>query len=78
MTDYTRAAGLTIDWETADKITISTLKDMIDTLHKDNIRINHLLAQAPGKHLDSDLAYNHELIKSIKVVLSYFGEVQDA
>lgn len=78
MTEYTRATGLTIDWETADKITSLTLKDMLKTLHSDNDRIYHLLAHVPGNQLDSDLAYNHELIKSIKIVLSYFGEVQDA
>jgi hypothetical protein len=66
--------GLSIDWETADRITVTNLKNIMSTLDKDNDRIARQIDQVPGKHLESDLAYNHNLIKSIKVVLSYFGE----
>jgi hypothetical protein len=74
MDNNTKSLGLSIDWETADRITITNLRNMLSTLDTDNERITKQIEQLPGKHLESDLEYNHNLIKSIKVVLSYFGE----
>jgi hypothetical protein len=74
MDTNTKSLGLSIDWETADRITVTNLKNIMSTLDTDNDRIARQIEQVAGKHLESDLEYNHNLIKSIKVVLSYFGE----
>lgn len=62
-------SGLTIDWETADRITLLTLKDYRDSLQE------HLNGGADGSrwlHPD-DETHNRAMIQAINFVLNDFG-----
>ncbi len=65
--------GLIIDWDTADRITVASLKDHLDSIRKHNERISLQTAEKPSKHLQEDFVYNLRLIEALTVVLSYFG-----
>lgn len=63
---------LTIDFETADKITVLNLKDAYTYLQKEIEEIR-TLDEIPD-HKAADMCYNVRMVKHIREVLSYFGE----
>jgi len=65
--------GLIIDWDTADRITVASLKDHLNSVKNHNERISLQTAEKPSKHLQEDFVYNIRLIEAMTVVLSYFG-----
>lgn len=64
--------GLQLDFETADRITVSCLKEAYITMNKENKKIEEL-DPIPG-YKGEDLVYNKNMMKNIKEVLKYFGE----
>ena len=71
--DVSSLQGLTIDWESADRITVTCLLDHLDSVKKHNERISLQTAEKPSKHLQEDFVYNLRLIEALTVVLSYYG-----
>lgn len=60
---------ITIDGDTADKITVLTLKEQRSYLKKE------LAAYKKGEYLHpEDVVKNGELIKHMDVLIKYFGE----
>lgn len=74
----TKHAGLalTIDYETADKITVLNLKDAYKYHKQDAEEITARIEAGHGvpEHRKQDLVYNTTLMIHIKAVLAYFGE----
>ena len=62
---------LTLDWETADRITVATLKNYLETLQMQLDRY-----QEGGWLHPEDVTHSHEMIGAVKFVLRDFG-VQD-
>lgn len=65
---------LFIDWETADRITISTLQQIYNDISEFNDSISIKQAEKPSKQYAEEYMYNMRLLDSIKVVVEYFGE----
>ena len=65
----TGLTGLTIDWETADRITVATLKDQFEYLKKE------LDAHRGGAWMHPEDAYNSEFVylPALKVLINYYG-----
>jgi hypothetical protein len=62
---------LTLDWETADRITVATLSDYLDTLE------HQLENYHNGSWLHADdVVHSQKMIEAVKFVLRDFG-VQD-
>ena len=62
-------SGLRIDYETADRITMLTLKETRDYLQ------DELKSHEEGKWLHpEDVVSNQKLIEALGVVLKYYGE----
>ena len=66
----TGLTGLTIDWETADRITVATLKDQFEHLSRE------LKAHRDGAWMHPHDAYNSEFVylPALKVLINYYGE----
>jgi hypothetical protein len=62
--------GLTIDWETADRITVTNLKEQLDTLQTelDNHTNN-------GKYMHPEDVSNtvSKYIPALKILIDYYG-----
>lgn len=71
--DVSPLQGLIIDWDSADRITVASLKDHLDSVKKHNERISLQTAEKPSKHLQEDFVYNLRLIEALTLVLSYYG-----
>jgi hypothetical protein len=66
--------GLTIDWETADKITLASLKDMLKILEKDNKVLGKKMKSAKlAEYEKQDYVNNQEYIVAVKIVVKYYG-----
>jgi hypothetical protein len=67
---------LTIDYETADKITIVNLKDAYESMRKDNAVIQQKLTETGQieEYKKQDMVYNITMMTHISEVLKYFGE----
>ena len=66
--------GLTIDWETADKITLASLKDMLKILEKDNKVLGKKMKSAKLAECEKqDYMNNQEYIVAVKIVVKYYG-----
>ena len=63
--------NLTLDWETADRITVATLQDYLDSCEEQLARYH----DGGWLHAD-DVVHTNEMIKALKFVLKDFG-VQD-
>jgi hypothetical protein len=60
--------GLEIDYETADRITLLTLKEHVSYLKKE------LKRHKKGEWMHpEDVAHNHVMIDAIKKVINYYG-----
>lgn len=66
-----RLAGVTIDYETVDRITVCGLQDYLDTCEQQLDRYHN----GGWLHPD-DVIHTNEMIKALKFVLKDFG-VQD-
>jgi hypothetical protein len=67
--------GLTIDWETADRITILNLKQYAKMITEDIERLENLMEQGDIAECQSiDYVANVIHFKAITKVLEYFGE----
>lgn len=62
--------GLQLDWETADRITVLTLKEQRDYL-KEELRLH----QEEGQYLHPEDAYNSafKLIPALELLIDYYG-----
>ena len=67
-------SNMYIDWDTADRITISNLMQTYFDMKEFNDGIAISNSETPSKHYAEDYMYNMRLMDSIKVVLEYFGE----
>jgi hypothetical protein len=68
MTQEGLGLDLTLDWETADRITVATLKNYLETLE------HQLENYHNGSWLHADdVVHSHEMIKAVKFVLRDFG-----
>jgi hypothetical protein len=67
-------AKLTIDFETADRLTLVNLKEALkyNVEENDAIKEKYLLDDMPDYKLE-DFQYNKKLIKALKRVISYYG-----
>jgi hypothetical protein len=64
-----------LDADTADRITITNLKEAYDNLERDiNDMQNQLTEGTLPEYRNEDLLYNIKMLKHIEQVLSYFGE----
>jgi len=66
---------LTIDAETADRITVDNLKAVVEDMKNDVDKIIKEIGTGdayPTRH--EDLAYNLRFIDAAKTVLQYYGE----
>lgn len=63
--------GLMIDWETADRITITTLQEAKRTIQED---LDNHYENVRSMHLD-DVAMYEGIITAINVLLEYYGEL---
>lgn len=67
--------GLTIDWETADRITVHNLTDCLKLIEKD---VKHLEEEMDKGDLPeyqkSEYLNNVALVKAIERLLKYFGK----
>lgn len=67
--------GLTIDWETADRITVLNLKDYVKMLTENVENLESLMEQGDlADYQKQDYMDNISTLKAIKKVLEYFGE----
>lgn len=60
-----------IDWEAADLITVTNLRDAYAYLKTENAEIE-ALDEIP-EHKSADLVYNTNMLKALKRVLHYYG-----
>jgi flagellin-specific chaperone FliS len=60
--------GITIDYETADRITISNLKSLSEMLKDENMN---------ERYSNVDKAYNDTIINSINNILDYMGAADE-
>lgn len=67
-------SNMYIDWDTADRITISNLMQTYYDIKEFNDGIAISNSENPSKHYAEDYMYNMRLLDSLKVVLEYFGE----
>jgi hypothetical protein len=65
--------GLEIDFETADRITLSSLKDHRKYLSKE---LEDYFKKDRWLHTD-DVIRNAELIKAIELIIAYYGGTND-
>lgn len=62
--------GMYIDYETADRITVASLKDTRDFVQSE------LDEFGKGKYLHADdVVYNQKFLEAVDVVLKYYGEI---
>lgn len=74
MSDY-KPEGLTIDWETADRITIANLKDCVITLTKEVEEFESLMEMGDlADYQSRDYTLGVSRLRAMKKVLEYFGE----
>ena len=67
--------GLTIDWETADRITVLNLKDCLKMMTEDVEKLESLMnEEGLAEYQQKDYMYNVGMLKAMKKVLEYFGE----
>ena len=65
---------LELDWETADRITLASLKDMLKHIEKENRRIKkQMKSDEVAEYVKSDYASNAEHIIAFKKVIKYYG-----
>lgn len=64
--------GLTIDFETADRIVILALREHLGYLQTEQLEIESL-DSVPG-YKQADYFANREIISAMEKVLSYYGE----
>jgi len=61
--------GLTIDYDTADRITLLTMKDQLKYLRKELFAFKH-----HGKYLHpEDIANNIKILAALEVLIPYYG-----
>lgn len=60
-----------INWEAADQITITNLKDQYDYLSSENAEFEK--DDDLPEHKYSDMVYNTKLMKALKLVLQHYG-----
>jgi hypothetical protein len=61
--------GITIDFETADSITLATLKEQRDYIKKE-LKDHHI----KGSYMhEDDVVHNKKIIKALNKVIRYFG-----
>jgi hypothetical protein len=60
--------GITIDYETADRITISNLRNLSEMLKDENMS---------GRYSNIDKEYNDTIINSINDILDYMGAADE-
>lgn len=66
--------GLTIDWETADRITVSCLTDSLKYVKKDVKMLEKAMKKGElGAAQKIDYTYNVELKMALERVLKYYG-----
>ena len=67
--------GLTIDMETADRITVLCLKDAFEYNQTEIAEIDKRLAELVDvpKYQMEDYVYNKRLCEAMRVVLEYYG-----
>lgn len=67
--------GLEIDTETADCITVLSLKDAFNSMQTDIAEIEELMSQSFGvpEYKKEDYFYNKRTCEAILVVLYYYG-----
>jgi hypothetical protein len=67
--------GLTIDVETADRITVLCLKDSFDYMQTEIAEIDKRLAELVDvpKYQMEDYVYNKRMCEAIRVVLHHYG-----
>jgi len=63
-------SGLTLDYETADRITLLTLKEALNDV---NSFIQKIEEKNIPEHLASDYTYHIALKKSLEGVIDYYG-----
>lgn len=63
-------SGITLDYETADKITLLTLKEALNDV---NSFIQKIEERNIPEHLASDYDYHVNLKKSLEDVINYYG-----
>ena len=63
-------SGITLDYETADRITLLTLKEALNDV---NSFIQKIEERNVPEHLASDYVYHVELQKSLQGVINYYG-----
>ena len=63
-------SGITLDYETADKITLLTLKEALNDV---NSFIQKIEEKNIPEHLASDYTYHVTLKKSLEGVINYYG-----
>ena len=63
-------SGITLDYETADKITLLTLKEALEDVNK---YIKSLEERNLPEHLAFDYDYHVNLKKSLEGVINYYG-----
>ena len=67
--------GMTIDWETADRITVLNLKQYVQILTEHIEQLETLMDQGDLAHYQQqDYMDNVSTLKAITKVLKYFGE----
>lgn len=70
-----KVEGLTIDWETADRITVHNLKDHLKMITEDVEKLETLMNEGDlAEYQQKDYMYNVGMLKAMKKVLVYFGE----
>lgn len=70
-----RTEGLTIDWETADRITILNLKDCVKMITENVEKLESLMDEGDlAEYQQQDYMYNVGVLTAMKKVLTYFGE----
>jgi hypothetical protein len=67
--------GLTIDHETADRITVLCLKDSFDYMQTEIAEIDKRLAELADvpKYQMEDYTYNKRVCEAIRIVAHHFG-----
>ncbi len=70
-----KVKGLTIDWETADRITVLNLKNCVKTLTTNVEQLESLMEMGDlADYQSQDYMDNISTLKAMEKVLSYFGE----
>lgn len=67
--------GMTIDWDTADRITVLNLKQYVQILTEQIEQLENLMEQGDlAEYQQQDYMDNVSTLKAITKVLKYFGE----